>query len=927
MEAGQAADTPLFRVRWVLRARKEWSLHSHQYAILYALLCEAARGGEPDGPPHLPDGLLLEAPEQCRVHYEPGDKFAFGATLFEPDLARASKLLHRISAGLVRLGRQAPKRPVGLGGNFDLVEVEDLVTGGSLKPGDPFTPLSLNTLAVELQRVMELAALGPFTLRFESPLRLERPNAEACDGHRYADGNAFDPGQFLRAVQRRMAAVGLRRQGEVNDPLFTDDVIALEENRLVWLDLEYGKREQRKSLGGALGRVRVHVRDSTAAVALGWGQYTRVGRNLHFGLGRYRIEELGVDPTACRRAVPLLACCLAPGPVSRAAHEHGLDPATLRQAAAALRQGSYTPGKPHQVVLQQPDGDNRELSIPPLQDRALQRLLVAGLGPAIERLFETSSFAWRRGLSRDSAAQRIAKLVRDGWRLAVRADFDRFFDRIPRALLRDRLEAWLGDDAAAAAILAFVTRGSAPGADPGVGISTGAPLSPLLGNMLLDRFDEVVEQEGGRLVRYADDFLILARTKEDADRLHRRSQELAAQLLLELNADSAVIDLAEPFEFLGFRFEREERWEYNGPAGPRRVEDLGWKDANRSPSPLTIQLPGEVLQPVVGSGVVVVGPGPVTLDVTASVLRIEGAVQGPAQEVPISGVEHLVLLGPVQWTADAPGKLLRAGLVTHLVSEGGWPLGTLLGHPVDDPESLTAQCLLAGTPARALALAIPLVRAKLCNFAALAGALGGPGVPLAAQLRELADRCARAGSLQSLCGLEGSGAAAWYRQFPEFLGRGFTFHGRVAPDATDPVNVLLNMGHTMLYQHAAVACRAVGLSPAVGLLHQGDGRYAALAADLQEPFRHLVERAVILASRQLKPTQFETREDGPYPLVLDHHAAQRFHALLQKSWAAGVTGRGQTEPRPWLSQMISTARGLRRALLDPETTWEPFQHP
>lgn len=176
-------------------------------------------------------------------------------------------------------------------------------------------------------------------------------------------------------------------------------------------------------------------------------------------------------------------------------------------------------------------------------------------------------------------------------------------------------------------------------------------------------------------------------------------------------------------------------------------------------------------------------------------------------------------------------------------------------------------------------------------------------------------------------GARGGRRAAWYRRLPSLLGKGFSFHLRVAPDAGDPVNVLLNMGHTMLYRHAIAACRAAGLCPAVGFLHTSDGRYASLAADLQEPFRHLVERAVILATRILKPSQFVPRFDGPYPLVLEHHAAKTFHALMQRSWKTGVIGKGQTEPRPWLAQFLATARSLRRRLIDPESPWEPFEHP
>ncbi|HME70278.1 MAG TPA: CRISPR-associated endonuclease Cas1 [Myxococcota bacterium] len=892
-------ETPFFRVRWTLCARSAWTLPPYQNAILYALLCDAARGNDADAPSHMPEGLLLDAPEQCRDRYERGDLFAFGATLIESVPATALRRLHAISEGLARVGRDAPRKPIALGGNFDLVEVQDLVAKRSLAPGEPFAALGLQTIDQELERLYALSG-RPLTIRFLSPLRLERPGSDAQAGHRYADADGLHAGQLLRAVQKRLAAIGLRRRDPGNDreAPFDDSAITLLENRLTWLDLEYGRGDARKTLGGALGRVAVAVHDPVALAALTWGQYARVGKNLHFGFGRYRIEELGPDPTECRRVRPLLDLCLSPPAIARAAEEHDLEPEALRRAAEELRAGTYRPGPAHRVVLRSADGEPRELRIPPVADRALQRLILARLGPALDRLFETSSFAWRRGLNRAAAARRIERLVNDGWHFAVRADFDRFFDRVPRQLAHDRLEACLGDDRATAAVWSFV-EAEMPG---DVGIPTGAPLSPLLGNLLLDQFDEAIEKEGGRLVRYADDFLILTRRRSDAERLHLRAQELAADLLLQLNADSAVIDLREPFDFLGYRFQHEERWQYAGPTGPRRVQELGWKDADRTPSVLALALPQETPHPA-GAGVIVAGPGIALLDVVGDSLRIRGAGEGDDKDIPLSTLERLIVLGPAGWSPDAPGKLLRSGVPVHLLSDAGWPIGDLVSEPPDNPEAIWLQCQAAADPASALLFARPLVRAKLRNFAALLEAATEPGEPTAVRLRELAEECMKAESLDALRGHEGCGAAAWYRRLPSLLGRGFSFHLRVAPDAEDPVNVLLNMGHTMLYRHAIAACRAAGLSPAVGFLHASAGRYASLAADLQEPFRHLVERAVILATRILKPSQFVQRFDGPYPLVLEHHAAKTFHALMQRSWKTGVIGKGQTEPRPWLAQL------------------------
>jgi CRISPR-associated protein Cas1 len=869
----------------------------------------------------MPEGVLLDAPERCRDRYETGETFAFGATVIETDFDKAQRLLTEIAEGLVRLGKTKPRKPVALGGNFDLIHVEDLIAGTPLGPDEDFAPLGFSTITSDVERLLPRLN-QPITLRFQSPLRLDRPGADIEAGHHFADGSSLNIGQLLRAVQKRLATIGMRRRGEEQDPPFDDRAITLVENRLNWLDLEYGPRDKRKSLGGALGRVVVSVHDPTALIALVWGQYARIGRNLHFGFGRYRIEELGADPTECRRSRSLLDLCLTPTAVTRAAGEHNLPLEKFRESAEQLRTANYQPGRPSRVVLHDPDGEPRTLLIPPVQDRALQRLILERLGPAVDRLFETSSFAWRKGLSREAAARRIERLVKEGWRYAVLADFDRFFDRVPRRLVRERLETWLGDDQAVQAIMGFVEGGS-PGE---VGLATGSPLSPLLGNLLLDGFDEEIEREGARLVRYADDFLVLARNREQADQLHSRSRELAGALLLQLNQDSTVIDLHESFDFLGFRFHQEVLWRFAGPTGPIRVEELGWKDADRTPSPLTLPFPHEVPD-ASASGVIVAGPGISHLDVVGDSLQIRSGEHSDDLEVPLASVERLILIGPAAWTSDAPGKLLKAGVPVLLVSEGGWPLGELIAETADNPDVLIAQCRASLDPSVALELARPLVDAKLRNFATLVEVLEGPDQPTSHRLREFAEQLSTADSLDSLRGIEGAAAAAWYRRLPSYLGRGFSFSRRVAPDADDPVNVLLNLGHTMMHRHAIAACRAAGLSPSVGFLHQGDGRHAALASDLQEPFRALVERAVIVATRTLKPSSFERRPDGPHPLVLDHHASKKFHALLQRSLRTAVIARGREEPRTWLAHLLANARSLRRRLLDASSPWEPFQHP
>src|SRR5262249_8515873 len=156
-------------------------------------------------------------------------------------------------------------------------------------------------------------------------------------------------------------------------------------------------------------------------------------------------------------------------------------------------------------------------------------------------------------LGRHRAADRIRSLFAQGYHYALRADFRRFFDSIDHRLLEDRLDAYLDDRPMVELIMGWARHGAIAA---GRGLPIGAPLSPVRSNLFLDSFDEEIERAGGRLVRYADDFLILYRTHAEAEAAFELATRQAEALLLELNgAKTAVLDLKEPFEFLGFRFE------------------------------------------------------------------------------------------------------------------------------------------------------------------------------------------------------------------------------------------------------------------------------------------------------------------------------------------------------------------------------------
>jgi CRISPR-associated protein Cas1 len=151
------------------------------------------------------------------------------------------------------------------------------------------------------------------------------------------------------------------------------------------------------------------------------------------------------------------------------------------------------------------------------------------------------------------AVRKVASLRREGFGWVVDGDIRRYFENIPHDALLDRVEAVTGDDALLDLIGQWL-EWYAPG---GVGVPQGSPLSPLLANIYLDSVDEAIAGRGIRLVRYADDFLILAKSEAMATGAMMRIAEILAEHGLELNAEkSRVVSFEQGFRFLGHLFVR-----------------------------------------------------------------------------------------------------------------------------------------------------------------------------------------------------------------------------------------------------------------------------------------------------------------------------------------------------------------------------------
>jgi CRISPR-associated protein Cas1 len=222
----------------------------------------------------------------------------------------------------------------------------------------------------------------------------------------------------------------------------------------------------------------------------------------------------------------------------------------VRLAALArdLRSGAYRPGPLRRVRIAKPDGGERVLAIPNVRDRIAQAAVARLLSRRLDGRMAHGSFGYRpeRGVADAIAALDEARRGGRGWTLD--ADIRAFFDEASHALLMSDLSIWIeeGD------LLRLIGRWLDGFSPTGRGLAQGSPISPVLANLYLHPLDREMERLGHRLIRYADDFVVPARTREAAVAARGDAAAILHRRQLALHpAKTGVRAPHERFVFLG----------------------------------------------------------------------------------------------------------------------------------------------------------------------------------------------------------------------------------------------------------------------------------------------------------------------------------------------------------------------------------------
>jgi len=607
---------------------------------------------------------------------------------------------------------------------------------------------------------------------------------------------------------------------------------------------------------------------------------------------------------------------------------------------------TYRPLPLLRVMIPKKSGGERALAIPAVRDRVLQSATAIVLTPLFEAEFEDVSFAYRRGRSVDKAATRVVSLREQGYRWVVDADIHAFFDEVDHRLLLKEVQKLVFDEG----ILRLIKRWLRARVRDGKheyrltrGVPQGSPISPMLANLYLDHLDEALLDENKKLVRYADDFLVLCKSREAAEDALELTEEVLHALHLEINErKTRIVDFNQGFRFLGVQFIRSLAFKlkYNHEQSRfdiRPVKEDEQREPLPQPSPPHVEASTAGLTTIAAAfaeaGIDAddfpdsAPPQPDTTDTIEPepieppdddapaithrldpllrtlyllkhgqvlgkeskrlVIRQNGVIQ---TEIPTIKVDQILVFGNAQITTQAMQLCLRERIPIYLLSAAGQYYGVIDSFDTEPVLLHKTQFSTAADPDFCLRVARGFIRGKIKNTRTLLNRLARnrrtPQLKQAAlSLKRIHKQLDGAVDLDQLRGFEGNAARVYFQAMQATVHPDWQFTGRNRQPPGDPINALLSYGYTLLYYNVYSLIRARGLNPHVGYLHPMRAGHPALASDMVEEFRALVVDAIVwnlVLNNRISPDDFQWPTRPTEGCRMNSHVRTRLIRELEK---------------------------------------------
>ncbi len=828
-------------------------------------------------------GLCIHPVETGCLAYQKGDSvhiyLSFPFALLEP----VCDLLRGFNTVREHTGKLGPY-------SLRFKNARCLVSGKLFREKD-FCVCPLNREMI-VRQVKRLVELEDFSLLLSAPLRLKSPTDwKKHSGHTFLDFDFFqvekNPHAVLYLLQEAAAicsvelnladfsflsngenlesSANICENSEFLSLKYTFPVVS--RNLLSWQDISYGTNQ--KTFGGLTGQLFLHGRlDSVSAFFLVAAGYLGLGKNRSFGFGFFRIPELAdISPLFPRPGKSLVERIFSVMSLQKVMDEipnssPGPDGLTLLELKSAgipflellssrLLSEEFSFGE-CQIYQKKKETNFRMIALFNMAERIVHRSLSDFFTLVVESLLYGSCFAFRPGKNRQQAVQFFVEARKEGFSCGIKADIADFFAALDTDIICSLVAGLFPFDSLADFLKHFFSDLQRNGI---VGLPQGCSLSPVLSNLYLDRFDRQLTAEGYKLIRYADDFLLLLPSEKISEKsatteisktfeISQFSEEVVEDFKSDDIFDDGVFEIPEMFDIsenyenceppvfniaeslpslaaqpfagllerveaalrpLSLRLNLEKTFAFDAKSSFSflgfRITPDGVETDEKSPEMVEEKSPWlPLFREDVVQGL------PVYLTSLSRAVRSDGANmvitddKGERQSIAWTRISRIVVVGRASFSSGILYRAVKESVPVTFLDIMGRPSGYALSADYYPKRNFVSQKKCFADSDFCLGLARQCISAKIHNSQVILWR-NGLSVSL---LKKLADKAAVADSPENLRGLEGSAARIYFQSFAQLV-EPFSFVGRQFYPAPDPVNAMLFFGYTLLYNHFADA--------------------------------------------------------------------------------------------------------------------------
>ncbi len=707
------------------------------------------------------------------------------------------------------LNNRDTKSQFSINGSLSFIKATNLQDKMSFNISSP--AISEDSYFNEIDSVIDKNEL---MISFISPLRLKRPDSFKKAGHKFFDEDYFDILVFIAYLEKQF-----------NEKIAEDYSITITYKSLTWIDMIY-----KNSIGGVMGSIIISGTFPRSLISLiVKGQYVGLGKNQSFGFGQYRIKE----SIETRSIDTINKTTLYHSLMNRQYLNNILenmdkeavdfDGITLQDVLDEkalfintiihkMKEHSYFPSESQTFQKRKKNGKYRTITVNNFTDRFVFKTIAKILSDSCDNIFSENSYAYRVGYGHHKAVNQYLKFKNGGYHYGVKADIESFFDSIPLMPIYLLLEGLFRNDPILRILEKIFDKNK-------IGLDQGNALSPLLSNLYMISFDTQLKNSSYKMIRYADDFIVLSKVKDDS--IVNFIETALKNINLKMSIEKSIsIEPDTTFEFLGHLVEKNKA----SKIGSTDNTDIAW----------TYMFDKKKIEGI-----------PIYISYYNSYVRNEKEnliieTDNENRKIPWKLIQRIVIIGKPRVSASVIQKALEYNKPIQFLNILGNAIGGFNHHLkwINIPELLERR----GQNCADFTIQFikSVVKAKLHNQRHI---LKKNGIK-SDLLRELMISLKTVGDIDSIRGKEGAGSAEFFKHY-KLLVDPFPFNGREYYPPVGPVNAMLSLGYTLIYNRISESLISYGFYPYEGLYHNGRGNHKALASDLMEPFRFISERIVL----------------------------------------------------------------------------------